>query len=47
MRKQTFQHAEIRDENDNIISAGAYGKNTALSNAQPDRSGVFAKRNVN
>lgn len=36
MRKQTFQHAEIRDENDNIISAGAYGKNTALSNAQND-----------
>lgn len=36
MRKQTFQHAEIRDENDNIISAGAYGKNTALSNKQND-----------
>lgn len=36
MRKQTFQHAEIRDENDNIISHGAYGKNTALSNAQND-----------
>lgn len=36
MRKQAFQHAEIRDENDNIISNGAYGKNTALSNAQND-----------
>ena len=36
MKKQAFQHAEIRDENDNIISAGAYGKNTALSNAQND-----------
>ena len=36
MRKQTFQHAEIRDENDNIISNGAYGKNTALSNKQND-----------
>lgn len=36
MRKQTFQHAEIRDENDNIISHGAYGKNTALSNKQND-----------
>ena len=36
MRKQAFQHAEIRDENDNIISAGAYGKNTALSNKQND-----------
>ena len=36
MRKQTFQHAEIRDENDNIVNNGAYGKNTALSNAQND-----------
>lgn len=36
MKKQAFQHAEIRDENDNIISAGAYGKNTALSNKQND-----------
>lgn len=36
MKKQTFQHAEIRDENDNIISNGAYGKNTALSNKQND-----------
>lgn len=36
MRKQTFQHAEIRDENDNIISNGVYGKNTALSNKQND-----------
>lgn len=36
MRKQTFQHAEIRDESDNIISNGAYGKNTALSNKQND-----------
>ena len=36
MRKQAFQHAEIRDENDNIISNGAYGKNTALSNVQND-----------
>lgn len=36
MRKQAFQHAEIRDENDNIVNNGAYGKNTALSNAQND-----------
>lgn len=36
MRKQTFQHAEIRDENDNIVNNGAYGKNTALSNKQND-----------
>ena len=31
MKKQAFQHAEIRDENDNIVNNGAYGKNTALS----------------
>lgn len=36
MKKQTFQHAEIRDENDNIVNNGAYGKNTALSNKQND-----------
>lgn len=36
MKKQAFQHAEIRDENDNIVNNGAYGKNTALSNAQND-----------
>ena len=28
MRPQTFQHPEIRDENDNIIQPGAFGKNT-------------------
>lgn len=28
MRPQTFQHPEIRDENDNIIKPGAFGKNT-------------------
>lgn len=28
MKPQAFQHGEIRDENDNIIKAGAYGKNT-------------------
>ena len=26
----TFQPAEIRDSNDNIIQHGAYGKNTPL-----------------
>ena len=46
MRKQTFQHAEIRDENDNIISAGAYGKNTALSNAQNDGWVDYAMNNI-
>ena len=28
MKPQAFQHGEIRDENDNILKAGAYGKNT-------------------
>ena len=28
MKPQAFQHGEIRDENDNVIKAGAYGKNT-------------------
>lgn len=28
MKPQAFQHGEIRDENDKIIKAGAYGKNT-------------------
>ena len=28
MRPQTFQHPELRDENDNIIQPGAFGKNT-------------------
>lgn len=28
MKPQAFQHPEIRDENDNIIQAGAFGKNT-------------------
>ena len=28
MKPQTFQHPEIRDENDNIIKPGAFGKNT-------------------
>ena len=28
MKPQAFQHPEIRDENDNIIKPGAFGKNT-------------------
>lgn len=34
MEKTTFQQPEIRDANDNIIQAGAYGKNTAFCNIQ-------------
>ncbi|WP_075580758.1 hypothetical protein [Acidaminococcus massiliensis] len=36
MKRQTFQAPEIRDENNNIISAGTYGKETALVNATND-----------
>ena len=36
MRPTVFQHAEIRDENDNIIQQGAYGKNSALSSSMND-----------
>ena len=33
MNKTTYQTPEIRDANDNIVQQGAFGKNTALSNA--------------
>lgn len=36
MRPQTFQHPEIRDENDNIIQPGAFGKNTPLCTKNND-----------
>lgn len=36
MKPQAFQPGEIRDENDNIIQNGAYGKRSAFVNAQND-----------
>lgn len=36
MKPQAFQPGEIRDENDNIIQNGAYGKLSAFVNAQND-----------
>lgn len=36
MIKTTYQTPEIRDANDNVIQQGAFGKNTALSNATND-----------
>lgn len=39
MRQQAFQPGEIRDENDNIIQEGAYGKKTPLANGQ--NSGII------
>lgn len=41
MRPQTFQHPEIRDENDNIIKPGAFGKNSAFFNAENDGIGDY------
>lgn len=39
MKPQTFQHPEIRDENDNIIQPGAFGKNTPFCTKSND--GIF------
>lgn len=36
MKKTTYQIPEIRDENDNIIQSGTYGKNSPLCNATND-----------
>lgn len=36
MKKTTYQIPEIRDENDNIIQPGTYGKNSPLCNATND-----------
>ena len=36
MKRQAFQRGEIRDENDNIISEGVYGKKTAFANKTND-----------
>ena len=36
MKPQTFQHPEIRDENDNIIQPGAFGKNTPFCTKEND-----------
>ena len=41
MRPQTFQHPEIRDENDNIIKPGAFGKNSAFFSAENDGIGDY------
>ena len=36
MKPQTFQHPEIRDENDNIIQSGSFGKNTPFCTKNND-----------
>ena len=37
MKRQAFQPGEIRDNNDNIIRPGAYGKKTALATSDNRR----------
>ena len=39
MKPQAFQHGEIRHENDKIIKAGAYGKNTPF--CTKDNNGIL------
>lgn len=34
MKRQAYQHPELRDANDNIIQNGAFGKKTPLANAE-------------
>lgn len=34
MKRQAYQHPELRDANDNIIQDGAFGKKTPLANAE-------------
>lgn len=45
MKRQTFQSPEIRDENNNIISEGTYGRETPLVNS--DNTGVLDYINNN
>ena len=46
MIKQAFQHAELRDANDNIIQQGAYGKRSALANSTNDAWIDFVMNNL-
>ncbi len=34
MKRQAYQHPELRDANDNIIKDGVFGKKTPLANAE-------------
>ena len=46
MIKQTFQHAELRNANDEIIQEGAYGKLSPLANATNDGWIDFVMNNL-
>ena len=45
MKRQAYQHPELRDANDNIIQAGTYGKESPLVNG--DNTGVLDYINNN
>lgn len=45
MKRQAYQHPELRDANDNIIQAGTYGKESPLVNS--DNTGVLDYINNN
>lgn len=45
MKRQAFQHPELRDANDNIIQQGTYGKESPLVNS--DNTGVLDYINNN
>lgn len=34
MKRQAYQHPELRDASDNIIQEGAFGKKTPLANSE-------------
>ena len=46
MIKQAFEHAELRDANDNIIQQGAYGKHSPLANETNDAWIDFVMNNL-
>lgn len=46
MKKTTYQVPEIRDENDNIIQDGTFGKHSAFSNATNDGAFDYILNNL-
>lgn len=46
MRKQAYQKPELRNENDEIIQEGAFGKNSAFCNATNDGAFDYILNNL-
>lgn len=46
MKRTTYQVPEIRDENDNIIQDGTFGKHSAFSNATNDGAFDYILNNL-